>query len=223
MKNPAKRRRLITGIAGLLSYAALAATAMAPHDWFGSQEVALRAFLMLGFGVGAIGLMLLSAWIERANEKAMSPFWLRIKPAFWGAVLLTPAAVLTLGVVLIPVGIGFYLFFSLMFGGPIFLIVGAPVAWFALNRGRAGGLWGLLFGALAGVASTPILILFINGFGGGWRDLLDAFMGFAVLGCIFGALYGLLLGLLFDGLYGRARRRLLRRAAARQTPAGESA
>lgn len=220
MRNPAKRRRLATGVASLLCLAALAAVLFFGRGWFGYEpegEITFWGGLTL-CGLGAVGLMLLSAWIERRSAAPISPFWLRLKPSFWGAVILTPITMFTIGVLLAPFGLGLFMIFSVLFGGPAFLLIGAPLAWAALKRGRMGLRWGLLLGFIGNILAIPLTALYFALLGGPGEDLIETVLSLHSFGAVFGPLYGMVLAALFDALYGRTRRKLLGPPAPRQRP-----
>lgn len=223
MRNPAKRRRLATGVAALLCLFLFLALFWASLDNALGVPAEIGFLLAVLAGIATLGLMIASAMIERASEAAITPFWMRLKPSFWGSILLAPVAVLTLGVALIPTGYGVFLIFSLFFGAPIYALVGVPIAWFALKRGASGPLWGAAVGVAATLAGAPLTLLVMLIAEPTAREALEGMLFIHGFGLIFGPIYGAVAGLLFDGLYGRTRRRLLGRAASRQKPALDGA
>ena len=221
MKNPAKRLRLATGLAALPCFVGFAVSALSELTRKGElsgPDLALSA----GLGALTLACLLGSAWIERSSERAITPFWMRIKPAYWGSILLTPVAILTLGILLLPTGVGGFAVISLPFGAPAFLCVGAPLAWYALKRGISGPLWGAALGFAANALALPVTALIMLGLSGGLGGAVESALFIHMFGLVFGPLYGATAGLLFDGLYGRDRRRKLGPRAPRQVP-GERA
>lgn len=115
-------------------------------------------------------------------------FWTLRPVAFICALLAAPAIMVLVGVVTLPIAVGFIILFSAPFGAPSYFGVFAPLAWLAVVKGWRSVTAFILVGLLANIIAGAVMGLWIAIFDD-LEEAIDAVTFIHGFGMIFAPLY----------------------------------
>lgn len=192
------RRDILSGsLIALAALWALVATMAAPE----------QTQIILGCALGAAALATLPNLRWRGGFRPASR-----GAVFSFALLLTPALIASVGGLLqltAAGAVGWLLLMAVVFGGPSYLLVGGPMAWRAILKGKDRLSDFVVTGFVANLAAAPLTMVAFW-FGAGLRpdgEALATGALFAVFIHTFGLLFGPLFGLVFGLVHASFRRR----------------
>ena len=128
-------------------------------------------------------------------------FWSLPPVAFFVALAGAPSVMALVGLATAPLfGVGLIVLFSIPFGAPSYLLVGAPLFWLQVLSGGRGVVRFVIAGFLANLIAAPVTILALPPFGAPLDEAMQAAVFIHGFGAVFSPLYGLLFGVLFTWL-----------------------